>query len=284
MRKYEILFLFATIIFGTSGVISRFINLSSFFLVASRGIIASIFIFLFIYISGKRINFISIKNNYQRLLISGVLLGLMWIFLYSGYQYSVSITCLINNMAPIFVIILSSIIYKDKLSSKQIMCVAFVLIGVLLVSGIFEGEMIADGHSFIYGFLSLLCFCFNVIINKSFKDVEPLDRTLVQIFISSIVALIFAIIAKQIPSSIDKTSLIFLIILGCLNTAIAYILYYSSIITLPAYKIAIIGYLEPVISIVLGVLVLHEKMTLLGTIGSIVIIVSTCLSEFVGNK
>ena len=283
MKKDTLLFLIATIIFGTNGLISRYINVSSFFLVASRGLIASIFIYLVLFLQGKKINWKAIKNNGKKLLVSGILLGFMWIFIYTGYKYSVSITSLVNNTAPIFVILISGILFKEKLTKKQIICVVLVFLGVLLVSGIFEEE-VSDIHGLVYGFLAMICFCFNVILNKEIKDVEPLDRTLVQIFLSFVLTTIVAIFTKQIPTNIDTTSASLIILIGVLNTGVAYILYYSSVTTLPAYELAIIGYLEPVISIVLGVVILKEKITPLGIIGSIIIIVSTCVGELSQNK
>lgn len=284
MKRDTLLFLIATIIFGTNGLISRFINVSSFFLVACRGIIASIFIYLVLRLQKKRINWDSIKANRNRLLLSGLSLGFMWIFLYTGYLYSVSITCLLNNMAPIFVVIISTIIYKERLNTKQIICIIFVLFGVLMVSGIFENKLVASIYSFIFGFLSLVFFCINILINKKMKNIEPIDRTLVQMFLSFLVSIIVTIFTSQIPSQIDTTSVVLIILLGIFNTGLAYVLYYDAISNLPAYKIAIIGYLEPVISIILSVCILHENMTVFSVIGSIIIIVSTCISELIENS
>ena len=281
MKRDTLLFLIATIIFGTNGMISRYINVSSFFLVACRGIIASIFIYLILRFQKKRINWESIKANRNNLLLSGLSLGFMWIFLYTGYQYSVSITCLLNNMAPIFVVIISALIYKERLKNKQIICIVFVLLGVLMVSGVFENKLIANAYSFIFGFLSLLCFCINILINRKMKNIEPIERTLIQMFLSFIVASIVTIITKQMPTQIDLTSVLLIVLLGVFNTGLAYVLYYDAISTLPAYKIAIIGYLEPVISIILSVSILHENMSIFSIIGSIIIIVSTCVSELI---
>lgn len=284
MKKDSILFLIATIIFGTNGIVARYINVSSFFLVTCRGLIASLFIGLVYLIRGKKINWEAIKNNSKCLILSGIVLGFMWLFLYVGYTYVVSISSLLNNMAPVFVVIISAILFKEKISSKQILCVVFAIIGVLLVSGVFEGQIEANIHAFIYGFLSMVCFCANILLNKKMVGVDPLDRTLIQIFISFIINLLGTLFLSQIPSSIDTLSLVLILVIGILNTGVAYILFYDSITSLPTYKIAIIGYLEPVIAIILSIVVLHENITTLGIIGSIIIIISACAIELIDNK
>lgn len=284
MKKDTLLFLLSAIIFGTNGLIARYINVSSFFLVASRGIIAVVFIWLMLHIQNKKIDINAVKANYKNLLLSGLALGFMWIFLYTSYNYSVSISSLINNMAPTFAVVISAIIYKEKLTIKQILCVTFVLIGVLLVSGILEEELITSPYAFIFSFLSLSCFCINIIINRKMTSINPIDKTLVQMFISFIIATIATLITKQIPTKLDTTSILLMVLLGVLNTGIAYMLYYGSITTLPAYKISVICYIEPVVAIILGVLVLNEKMTILSAIGSVIIIVAACISELIDKK
>ena len=49
--------------------------------------------------------------------------------------------------------------------------------------------------------------------------------------------------------------------LGVVHTGIAYIFYFGSIDTLPVSKVAILGYIEPVLSIVTGVVFFKEEMS-----------------------
>ena len=67
--------------------------------------------------------------------------------------------------------------------------------------------------------------------------------------------------------------------LGIIYTGFAYCLYFSGMTYLPVQSIAILGYLEPVVSILCSVLILHEDMSITDWIGAILILVSACISE-----
>lgn len=272
------------LIYGTIGVFLHFINFSSEFVVLCRGIIGSLFICAIMLINKDLPNIKSIKDNLLLLLISGICLGLNWIFLFAGYKYSVAITCLLNYFAPIIVVIISAVVYKEKLVSTQIICIAFALAGVILVSGIFDGAARVDVHCVIYGLLAAASFVVIVLCNRKMSYIKPLDKTLVQLFASAITVLPYVIMNNSFPKTFDVTSVVLVIILGIVNTGFAYILYFNSINSLSIDKVAILGYVEPVLSIILGVLVLKEKITIFGIFGTEFIIISAAVNELIANK
>lgn len=272
-------YLIAIIIYGTNGFFVRYINCTSEFIVMCRGLIGSLFIFLIMLCSNNIPDLKTIKNNLSTLIISGIALGLNWIFLFAGYKYAISITSLCNYTAPIIVVIISSIIYKDKLNIKQILCVAFSFIGILLLSGLFDGHISADIHCFIYGFLAAAGFVALVFCNKQLHDIKPLDKTLVQLFVSFLTVFPYVLINNSIPTSLNEISILILILMGVVNTGIAYILYFNSIDKLPVHKVAIIGYIEPVLSILIGAFIFNEQLSIYGIIGTILILSSALLNE-----
>ncbi len=72
--------------------------------------------------------------------------------------------------------------------------------------------------------------------------------------------------------------------LGFLHTGVAYIFYFSSIDTLPAQSIAVLGYLEPVMNLLIGALVLHEKIGITGILGALLIILASIGNETFADK
>lgn len=272
-------YLFAVILYGTIGYFLHFVNAESEFIVMCRGFIGSLFILLVMFIRNDLPNIKSIKNNLLMLIISGVALGLNWIFLFAGYKYGVAITSLFNYLAPIMVVIISSLFLHEKLSNKQIVCIVFSLIGIILVSGLFDGEINGDIHCFIYGILAAIGFVILVLCNRKIKNIKPLDKTIVQLFVSFLTVLPFVLINSSIPSNLDKDSILIILMLGIVHTGIAYIFYFNSIDTLPVHKVAILGYIEPVLSILTGAVIFNEKMSLFGGIGAIMILISALMNE-----
>lgn len=272
-------YLAAVVIYGTIGYFLHFVNAASEFVVMCRGLFGSLFILLVMLLTNKLPDLKSIKNNLLMLIISGIALGFNWIFLFAGYRYAVAITSLCNYLAPIFLVIITTVFMKEKLTTKQIVCIAIAFFGIVLVSGLFDGEISADIHCFIYGLLAALGFVALVLCNKKIKNIKPLDKTVVQLFVSFLTVLPVVLINKQMPTNIDTRSLLIVVMLGVVHTGIAYILYFSSIDTLPASKIAILGYVEPVLSIIIGTVVFKENMSIYGLIGAILILGSALYNE-----
>ena len=274
----------AVIIFGTNGFFIRYINAPNETLIMARGLIGALFIVFLMFLNKDYPEFKSIKKNLKYLLASGTLMGLSYIFLFKGYDYSISITTLINNSAPIIALVISAIFLKEKINKKQNICILLVVIGVLLVSGIFETKNETNIASVVFGLISAIGYVFVLLINKKMKDIKPLDRSVIQLFMSFLVILPFAIYKNAIPSSLDQISIIFLISMGMINTGLAYSLYFSAISVLPTSKIAIIGYLEPVIAIVIGTVIFNEQLTILELLGCVLVILAACVSELSANK
>ena len=280
----RLIYFISTLISSSSGFISRNINCEREFLVLCRGIIGSLFLYVLIRLKGRKLDIVSIKKNFKPLVLSGILMGICWIALFIGFEYSLSITSLLNNMYNLVVIVIMSLIFKEKLNGKQIFCVIAAVLGVLMLSGLFEGQIQANSKGMMFGLISCIGYSIVTIINMRIKDINPLDKTVVQLFISFLVILPFVLLGNKIPTSIDTTSIILIFVMGILNTGISFLLFFGSIEHLPSSEIAIIGYLEPVINIIIGITFFDEKMSIIGIVGTIIILAAALANELIGNK
>lgn len=270
-------------LYGTLGFFLSFISVNSEFVVFCRGLFGSLFILFILFIKKQKLDIKAIKKNLKYLILSGISLGLNETFLFIGYKYSVSLAALGNYTAPISIIIISSILYKDKLSAKQISCIAASFIGIVLLSGVLTGT---DNNVFglLFGLIASIGFITLVFMNKKLENIGAYDKTFVQLLSSATVLIPFILINKSYMISFDVKTVSILLMLGIIHTGFAYILYFDSIKTLAPIKIAIIGYVEPVMSVLIGTLFLNEQMNIYTIIGTILIIGSAVISELVKEK
>lgn len=283
-QKYnaKLMMISSMIIFGTIGLFVKNIALSSGEIALSRAVIATIIIGAFLIIKKHKISFDRIRKTLPFLLISGFALGFNWIFLFEAYKYTtVSVATLSYYFAPVLVTALCPIIFKEKLSLKKAICFVMSTIGIVLVTGLGDFSS-ADNNALgiIFGLSAAMFYATVIIMNKFIKSVNGLERTLLQ-FISSIVVLIPYIIFTGgfHIFSIDSISIINLIIIGVLHTGFTYCLYFTSIKDLSGQETAILGYIDPLIAVVLSVTILHEELKLMQIIGGILILGFTLLSE-----
>lgn len=271
-------YLFSLCLYGTIGLFLHFIDYSSEFVVLCRGILGSLFILAVMYFTKEKINKEAIRQNIFLLAISGIALGLNWVFLFAGYRYGIAITSLCNYMAPIVVVVITSVFYKEKINNKQIFCVVMAFVGMLLLVGIFNNNNI-DSRCVIYGLLAAVGFVIMVLCNRKIYNIKPLEKSFVQLLFSAITVLPYVIFNSGFPTEFNLRSTLLVLILGIVHTGVAYICYFSAINTLPAQSIAVLGYLEPVLNLIIGAVFLHEKINTSGIIGAILIILAS-----VGNE
>ena len=279
-------YIFAMIIYGTCGIFSKYINVSSGFIVFSRAIIGSLILALFLLIRKRKINFESIKKNFKWLVLSGVSIGLNWMCLFSSYNYvSVSVASFCNYLAPAFFIIVMIIIFKEKTSFTKIICLLIALVGILLLSGVIGEDNTVNYIGIILGILAALFYVCLLVFNRFIKDIDPVEKVLIEMICVTIVTAPYAFISLDYNSVIfDGKTIIFLLILGVFHTGFAYILYLGSMEFLPSQSIAIYSYFEPIVAVILSYFLLKEDLSILGLIGGVLILSSTFLYEILNIR
>ena len=277
-------YLFALFLYGTIGFFLHFVKYSSEFVVLGRGVLGSLFIFLVLSLRKEKIDIDAIKKNLKTLLISGFALGFNWVFLFAGYRYGIAISSLCNYMAPIIVVVISILVYKQKISKPQIIFIIMAFVGMLLLIGVIGGDLKGDIRCVIYGLLAAFGFVILVLCNKRLTDIKPLEKTLVQLLASAVIVLPYVIFNDGFPKEFDLTSTLIVLVLGILHTGVAYICYFSSIDVLPAQSIAVLGYLEPVLNFAIGALVFHEELGVSSIIGAVLILIASIGNEISGTK
>ena len=277
-------YLFALSLYGTIGLFLHFVSYSSEFVVLCRGLFGSLFIYLVLLFRKEKIDRESVRKNLFMLALSGIALGLNWVFLFAGYRYGIAISSLCNYMAPIIVVVIMSLFYKERINLKQILCIVMAFAGMLLMLGIFEGNSTVDMRCVLYGSLAVVGFVILVLINRRIRDIPQLEKTLIQLLFSMLAVLPYVYFNNGFPKLFDLRSTLLVLMLGFLHTGVAYIFYFSSIDTLPAQSIAVLGYLEPVMNLLIGALILHEKIGISGILGALLIILASIGNEVFADK
>lgn len=278
----KIEFVLAMIIYGTIGLVLRWTDLPSEILVLARGTIGSVFILCYVLLRGKKPSAAAIKNNFGWLVLGGISLGLNWISLFAAYRFTtVAIASLCNYMAPMIVIFLSPLLFKEKLTAKKLLCVAAAALGICLVSGAFSGDLAAANlKGVLFGMGAAICFVGILISNKKTHDISQFDKVIVQLAISAVVILPYVLV-MNVGKHIDfgTMDIVWMITLAIVHTGIAYCFYFGSMAVLPMQTVALWGYLEPVVSVLCSALILAEPLGITGVIGSVLVLSAAMISE-----
>lgn len=268
-------------IFGTLGIFTRNIAVSSGELALYRAVLAATLIAVYLVGTKQKINFKAIKKELFLLLLSGIAMGINWILLFQAYKYTtISLATLSYYFAPVIVTAVCPVLFHEKLTRKQIVCFIMSTVGLIMITGIGDIGGGSDYIGILFGLGAAVFYAAVILLNKFIKNVEGIHRTFLQ-FLSAIVILIpYVIMTSGVTlRNLDGIGWINLLIVGLVHTGITYCMYFSSLKELPGQKAAILSYIDPLVAVLISVIILGESMTIWQAMGGILILGFTLWNE-----
>lgn len=276
------MYILSLLIFGTNGLLVSAVSLQSSHIVLLRTLIGGALLSLIVLIKGgfdKK----SIFSEKIPLLLGGIALGLNWITLFEAYKsLNVSLSTLIYYIGPIIVLLLSPLIFKEKLSAKKLLCAFLVVIGLILISG----SIILSGMQpigLVNAFLSAAFYALLIIFNKKIVKTGGLQTAAIELIVAFFVVLIYSLITSGLPV-ISLADAPYIAVLGIINTGTAYALYFSGMRNLSGQSAALISYIDPVSALIFSALFLNERMNMWQLAGAALIIGGAILGEIKAKK
>ena len=270
-------------IWGTIGIFRKMIPLPSALIAFSRGVIGTVFALLVMKIRGKQMEHHLSKRVMALLVLTGALIGLSWMVLFEAYNYtSVSVATLCYYMEPTFVVLLSLLIFKEKLTVKKGVCSFLALVGMVLVSGILEAGKLQKGDltGVLLSIGAAMLYAAVVLLNKSLPGIDSYEKTVIQLGSAAIVLLPYLLFSGSFAGNTwDVKTIALLLFVGIIHTGISYTLYFGSLDGLRTQTVALFSYIDPVVALFLSALILHERINIPGVIGAILILGSAIVCE-----
>lgn len=277
-------YIIALLLFGSNGIVASYISLNSNEIVLLRTLTGSLFLLLIFLCLHEEVHIRRYPKQFLYIVISGIAMGISWMFLYEAYnQIGVGIASLAYYCGPVIVMLVSPIIFREKVHIPIVLGFISVLIGMICVNSPFIST---GGLSFglFCGIMTAIMYAVMLIFNKKATKIQGLENSLLQLSTSFITVAVFTLISQGIAISIPQESIFPLIILGVINTGVGCYLYFSSIGGLPVQTVAICGYLEPLSAVVLSAIILGECLSIIQEIGAVLIIGGAAFGELFKGK
>ena len=269
------------LVFGTIGLLRRFIDLPSAVIACFRGLLGCVLLLLLQRLRGRKPDLAALRRYLSALLLSGGMIGFNWMLLFEAYRYtSVSVATLSYYFAPVIVTLVCPILFHEKLTGKKFLCFVMSTLGLVLITGIGDTRGSDDLKGILFGLGAAVFYATVILLNKSIHQVEGIHRTFLQ-FLSAIVVLIPYVLSTNgiTLSSLNAVGWVNLLIVGLVHTGVTYCLYFSSLKELPGQEAAILSYIDPLVAVLVSVTLLGESMTAMQVIGGSLILGFTLLNE-----
>lgn len=270
---------FVAIWWGTVGIFFSKMaekNMGVYDIIAARMIFAFLFgIVHTIYTNGVesfKISFSSLKNA---VFMGVVAQGLVNIFLFLSIEKTgIVVATLLMSLGPIFTVIFSVFLYKEKLTKGKIFALVVSLIGtIILISdgALFDLEFNYLGVA--YGFLSGICFGFYPIISKSMSEEKNPDIVMIYSFIV-VVIMLLPLINFENFIAYHKLTCNFLVTLAfsLIPTLMCHLLFVKSLNYISASKAGILSLIQIPSATIFGMIILGEKISFWKILGMVLII------------
>ncbi len=265
----------AGILWGATGIFIRksmALGMNSITVISSKVSIASIIMIIFITIYNKSLLKIKLKDIY--IFISAALLGMFAVNVFfneSVHLLSLSLAAVLLSLSPIFVLIMSYFLYKEKITTIKIISMILAFLGCVLVSNVLSSKINLSFRGIISGLLAAFFYALYSIISKKAlqKGYHSLTITLYAfIFISIITAplanweLIINLV-KNDPINIS----VFMVMHSILVLIMPYVFYTISFSFMDAGKASILASCEPIASTIFGIIFFNEIPNITSIIG-----------------
>lgn len=259
-----------------------------FSLVAVRTLIGFIVLFIFLVLSGGlKIDYARLP--YRRLLAIGFVGTLLPFFLISWAEQTVdsAVAGLLNGAGPLVTVLGAHFITRDELMTKgRLVGVLLGLVGIILLmqDGI---EKLGTGS--LLGQFALVvafgCYAAGNLMVRGVKHLTPVQLAASSLALSSCIAVPATFwLEAPTPQSWSLEVWGALLWLAIISTAFAFSLRYVLIERAGAGFVANVGYLIPIVAVLIGFFFLDEQITLMTFLAMLIILLSLYVTRRAGIK
>ena len=181
-----------------------------------------------------------------------------------------SVSSLLGAMNPIFIPILAAFFLHERITPAKIACVALSMAGVVVIVGV-DGTVDASGALLMLASVFLWSTA-SIIIRRVSGRYDPMQIALIAILCALPLTGGWSLIELQsAPCSFTFESVLAVLYMGVLGTAVTHSLWNYSLRVMDASFCSMFYPMQPLVSSILGVLFLHESVTPGFVIGALMI-------------
>lgn len=189
---------------------------------------------------------------------------------------SLAVAAILLYTAPTFVVILSAILWRDKITKRKLLALVLAFVGCCFVAGILNGALSLTTEGLLVGIGSGLFYSSYTIFGRfALKHYQPFTVTFYTFLIAGIGSLFMTSLEDLNTTIHSSTAILLSLGLMFLGTVVPYILYTKGLNDLgDSGKASILASIEPVVASFVGILAFGEPMTLGVILGLVCILAS----------
>lgn len=264
----------AAVLWSTGGLFIKLTSLSGLQLSFGRSLLAAITVAIFTRHEGFGLNRVTA-------IASVLYAALLLLFVLATKQTTAANAIFLQYTAPVYLLILEPLIYKEKFRRRDFITVTACVIGMSLF---FVGKLRPqDVTGNMLALASGLCFACYFLLLRHAKS-RAVNRASSVIYGNLLVVLIAAPAALPILSSMNRYDALSVAYLGIVQIGIAYTLFTVAARGVRSLDAGIVGYVEPVLNPIWVYLIIGEQPTTWALLGGTIIVAAVMVHMIVDAR
>lgn len=265
--------LFAGCAWGSSGLFTRYLTglgMSPVAVAFFRCLSAALMLAVFLALRDRSVFRVRGRDLWMFVGTGAISIGLFSAFYFLAQTLTtLSLAAVLLYTAPFFVIFMSRLFFKEPITRQKIVALILAFAGCLFATGVIGGGAIELSLAAVMaGLASGVCYALYSIFGEvALRRYQPMTVTVYSLaFAAASLGLIFAASGAAMPQ-VSGGMILAILGMGLIPTAIPYIFYTRGLAGLSPSKASVLAFAEPMMATVLGIVVLHEPMTLTSLAG-----------------
>lgn len=262
------------------GLISLFSNtladngLSPENIVAIRSFGAAVVIFIIFAVKDKSLLKIELKDIKYFIgtgIISFVFFN--WCLFTSMNECSAAIAVVLLYTAPVFVTLMSAVLFKEKITKIKIFALIMTVIGCMFVTGVVGGKINGTLFGVICGIGSGVFYALYSIFGRYALEKYSAATVTVYTFIFAALGSIPLIEPGSLINGLSNTTAIMsAILIVVVSTVSPFLLYTKGLTGVESGTASILATAEPAVGVLVSVFILHQPINLISVVGVLLIL------------
>lgn len=279
---------------GSAGIFVRKLTelgMNSYTVVSVRVVLAVLILAVWLGIYDKDLLKIKLKDLW--IFVAGGVVGMFGLNICYNFaisELSLSLAAVLLSLSPVFVLFMAAILFKEKITSKKVICMTIAIAGCVLASGVLEsastmrwsvkGIIVGTIGAFFYGLYGIIS---KTAMERGYHAFTTTFYCLFMVMLVVIPLTNWKLVTNVVVANPVKMS-VFLVIHSLCTSVLPYILYTFSIRYIDAGMASILASGEPVAAMIFGVIFFSEIPTVLSVVGIVLVIVALALLSMPDKK
>lgn len=226
----------------------------------------------------KHQSFVITKKETSILAALGVLFAMSSLTLFMSFHYmGAGIACTLLFVYPVMVAVMMTVLFKEKLTIITVLSIILALSGIALLYKGNDGDVLNITGVILVMISSLTYAIYIIVVNKSPLRISSVKLTFYVLLFGVISLIIYSLAGDQsnyVQMLTTPEMWFYALVLALFPTVISLLLMVVAVHEIGSTPTAIMGALEPLTAVVIGVVMFGEQLTLRMAIGVLMILVA----------